>query len=48
MTSDATNGTKGQERTDVVIVGGGLGRAIMDYHMAASGAVRLLPFVGAR
>jgi hypothetical protein len=48
MTSDTTNGTKGQERTDVVIVGSGLGRVITDYHLAASGAVGLLPFVGAR
>jgi hypothetical protein len=37
MTSDTTNGTKSQERTDVVIVGRGFGRAI-----------GLLPFVGAR
>jgi ribulose 1,5-bisphosphate synthetase/thiazole synthase len=48
MTTDTTNGTKNQEQTDVVIVGRGFGRLISDYHLAASEAVRLLPFVGAR
>jgi hypothetical protein len=48
MTSDTTNGTKSQERTDVVIVGRGFGRAIPDYHPPASGAFGLLPFAGAR
>jgi hypothetical protein len=48
MTSDTTNGTKSQERTDVVIVGRGFGRVIPDYHPASSGVFGLLPFVGAR
>jgi hypothetical protein len=48
MTSDTTNGTKSQERTDVVIVGSDFGRVITDYHLAASEAAGLLPFVGAR
>jgi hypothetical protein len=43
-----TNGTKSQERADVVIVGSGLGRAITDCHPAAGGAFGLLPFAGAR
>jgi hypothetical protein len=47
MTSDTANGTKGQERTGVVIIGSGPGHAITDYHLAASGAFGLLPLVGA-
>ena len=47
MARSMTNGTKSQERADVVIVGSGLDRAITEYHMAASGAIRLLPFMGA-
>jgi hypothetical protein len=48
MTSDTTNGTKSQEPINVVIVGRGFGRVITDYHLAASEAVGLLPFLGAR
>jgi choline dehydrogenase-like flavoprotein len=43
-----TNGTKSQERADVVIVGSGFGRAITGDHLAASGATGLLSPVGAR
>ena len=48
MTSDTTDETKSHERTDVVIVGRGFGRAILDCHPAVSEAFGLLPFVGAR
>jgi hypothetical protein len=48
MANDSTNGTKSQERTDVVIVVDGFGRAIRDCPLAASGAFGLVPFVGTR
>jgi len=48
MARGMTNGTKSPERTDTVIVGSGVGRAIPDYHLVAGGALGLLPPVGVR
>jgi hypothetical protein len=48
MARSMTNGTKGRERTDTVVAGSGLGRAIRDYHLVAGGVLGLLPPVGMR
>lgn len=38
MTDAIHNGIKGQERTDIVVIGSGFGGAITAYHLAAGGA----------